>query len=149
MLKRTILLTLVAGAVACGPPSNGPDPKTGGPGPDGEDGKSGATATGKKVEEGSSVCVSNLLGVRYAIEDVLEEVGLKVTGDCMFADVEIAEQGEPGAFELKYRALGEEWQSCKSTAQDRIAFVKECTDAIVTTSGGAKPAPEGDDKGDS
>ncbi len=147
MLKRTLLLTLVAGAMACGPSENGPDPKTGGDGPAGKgDDGSTAMATGTKVEEGSSVCVSNLLGVRYAIEDVLEEMGLKVTGDCMFADVEIAEHGEPGSFEMKYRAVGEEWQSCKSKKNDRVEFVRECTDAIVTTSaGGGEGEGEGEE----
>ncbi len=136
MFKRTIVLALAVSLVACGNGSNGPDPKDGSNGKPGEGPKAGATAAGAKVEEGSTVCVSNLLGVRYAIEDVLEEQGLKVTGDCMFADVELAEHGEAGNFELKYRALGGEWQSCKSTANDRVAFVKECTDAIIGTKGG-------------
>lgn len=145
MLKRTIVLALAACVAACGPTTDEPGPKNGGDGAtgDGEKGSS-AEATGAKVEEGSSVCVSNLLGVRYAIEDVLEQMGLKVTGDCMFADVEIAEHGEPGAFEMKYRTIGGEWQSCKSKADDRQQFVRECTDAIVTSSkGAAEPKSEG------
>lgn len=136
MLKRTIVLALAACLSACGPTTDEPGPKNGGDAQgDGEKGST-AEATGTKVEEGSSVCVSNLLGVRYAIEDVLSEMGLKVTGDCMFADVEIAEHGEPGAFEMKYRTVGGEWQSCKSKATERQDFVRECTDAIVTTSSG-------------
>ncbi len=138
MLKRTILLALAVSLTACGPSTNGEGPKTASDGAKGGDAAEGggATATGTKVEEGSSVCVSDLLGVRYAIEDVLKEAGLKPTGDCMFADFEVSEQGEPGEFELKYRAIGDKWQTCKSAAEDRIAFVRECMDAIITSGGG-------------
>lgn len=146
MLKRTLALALAVSLAACGPSSEGPDPKTGADAKDGAT-TGGATAGGKKVEEGSSVCVSDLLGVRYAIEDVLEAAGLKVTGDCMFADVEIAEHGEPGGFEMKYRAIGEEWQTCSSKASSRTAFIKECTDAIISTGGGSD-APPAEGKGE-
>lgn len=145
MLKRTIFVALAFSLAACGNGSSGPGPKNGGDGDGkGNGSKGGATASGKKVEEGSSVCVSELLGVRYAIEDVLEEFNLNVTGDCMFADVEIAEHGEPGAYEMKYRAVGEQWQSCKSKASDRVAFIKECADAIITSSGGGGGEGEGE-----
>ncbi|MBW2459652.1 MAG: hypothetical protein JRI68_34485, partial [Deltaproteobacteria bacterium] len=68
---------------------------------------------------GTEVCVSGTSGVRYVIDDLLTERGLENSGDCMVADVEFEELGDAGAWELKYRATGEPWQSCKSTEQER------------------------------
>jgi len=97
--------------------------------------KDGSSASGKPVFKGSldagtEVCITASSGVRYVIEDLLEERGLTVAGDCMLVDVELEEVGEAGAWELKYRAPGGEWQSCKSAVEERTAFLRECLGSL-------------------
>lgn len=92
------------------------------------EGKAGAWSG--SLAPGTEVCVSGTSGVRYVLDDLLTERGLENSGDCMVADVEFEELGEEGAWELKYRATGEEWQSCKSSDPDRTAFLRECLGSL-------------------
>jgi len=94
-------------------------------------------AAANQLEAGAAVCVENVVGIRYEIEDLLEERELKPVRDCMDADFQIAEEGQPGAFVMRYRKVGEsDWQSCKSSSQDRAEFDQECLDAALGNLGG-------------
>ena len=82
------------------------------------------------LDPGTAVCLSEIAGVRYVIEDVLTELSLELADDCIGAEVELEEVGDAGAWELKYRAVGEKWQSCKSQEQERAGFLRECLGSL-------------------
>lgn len=100
--------------------------------PAGGDGNQSA----QQLSAGAAVCVENVVGIRYEIEDVLEELDLKPVRDCYDADFQIAEEGGPGDFVMRYRKVGEsDWQSCKSSSQDRTEFNRECLGAALGSLG--------------
>ena len=91
-----------------------------------------------ELKPGTPVCLAGTAGVRYVLEDALAERQLELGEDCLSAEVELEEAGEGGAWELKYRAVGEEWQSCKSKEQERLAFLGECFGSLGAQIGGGE-----------
>ena len=83
-----------------------------------------------ELKAGTSVCLAGTAGVRYVFEDALSERSLELAEDCIAAEVELEETGEEGAWELKYRAIGDKWESCKSQEQERAAFLGECLGSL-------------------
>jgi hypothetical protein len=76
---------------------------------------------------GSKVCISDLVGVRYSLEDELERQKLEPEADCMFADIQVQEQGAPSSWVLRYQRVGDgKWQECRSEASQRGEFARQC-----------------------
>lgn len=123
-------IAVLAMCAACG--------KTGGKGaetPDGEEGAGDDAAEGNAsaesdIAEGTKVCISGFVGVRYQLKDAITERGLEAARDCMFADIELLEEGDTGAWVLKHREVGGDWKECKSSAEDRGEFINECFGAM-------------------
>jgi hypothetical protein len=86
------------------------------------------------------VCLGDVIGMRYPVEDALRSHELEPVARCMFADVRIRETGAPGAYTLGYQRIGEtDWKSCESSQQDRAAFLDECVERIVEEFGTPPP----------
>ncbi|MCA9624637.1 MAG: hypothetical protein KC731_36690 [Myxococcales bacterium] len=84
------------------------------------------------IEAGARVCIDGHLGQRYLVEDALSEQELEPVDDCMSADVMVQEQGEPGAYVLRYQMVGAgEWSSCESALEDHIAFLSACAGELI------------------
>jgi hypothetical protein len=100
---------------------------------------SGKTATGERtLAEGTPVCLQAVAGQRYPIVEALEEQDLEVVESCIRAEALVAEEGEAGAFVLRYQMMGDpEWKSCTSSADERLEFLDECTAQLVSDLGGA------------
>lgn len=93
---------------------------------------------GGNLEAGTSVCISDLVGVRYALEDALEQHELAPSASCMGADVQLSEAGQGGAWIMKYRRVGEtKWQECRSEQDSRREFAAECIGAMKGDLGGS------------
>jgi len=90
-----------------------------------------------ELKAGTSVCMTTN-GVRYVLEDALTERQLEVAEDGLSAEVELEETGDSGAWELKYRAVGEKWESCKSDVDDRSVFLGECLGELGAQIGGGE-----------
>ena len=129
MLKGIVVAVTVFAVAACGS-----KPSTGAKSGDDADSPGSSSSSGEaaaELEAGTSVCVSALVGVRYHLEDALSEHGLEPVADCMFADVQIEEGGEAGAYFLRFQRTGEsDWKRCDSAEEDRIAFLTQCTAEI-------------------
>ncbi len=127
--KLWMAIAVLAMCTACG--------KTGGKGAEAPDGEEGAgedgaadEGGGAQIAEGTKVCISGFVGVRYQLKDAITERGLEMAQDCMFADIEVAEEGDTGAWVLKHREVGGDWKECKSSAEDRTEFINECFGAM-------------------
>ena len=130
---RAIVAVLAITATGCG------GAKAGGAedASDIDEGAAGQSTAARQLKEGASVCLQKLAGVRYTLEDVLKENDLEPTADCMFADVQIEESGEAGKYVMRYKLVAEnDWKTCESTAEERVAFARECTSMMVTEIGG-------------
>jgi hypothetical protein len=137
MLKGIVVAVTVLAIAACG--SKSPTGAKSGDDADspGSSSSSGESKAAGELAAGTSVCVSELVGVRYHLEDALTEHGLEPVADCMFADVQLEEGGEAGAYFLRFQRTGEsEWKRCDSTEEDRIAFLRQCTAEISASTGG-------------
>ncbi len=104
----------------------------------GEDAKSAADADqGAALQGGTSVCISDLAGVRYALEDALERQDLSPADSCMGAQVQLSEHGKAKSWVMKYRRVGDpKWTECKSSEDSRRAFASECIGAMKGDLGG-------------
>jgi hypothetical protein len=88
------------------------------------------------LQSGSAVCISELVGVRYPIEDELEKQALAVEGSCMVADVQLQEQGEPSAWVMRYQRIGDaDWKECKSNHAERGVFAAKCIGQMINDLG--------------
>jgi len=108
---------------------------------DAADGATSSSAPSKSpaaqsLEPGAKVCVDTSLGNRRLVEDALVEGGFEPIDSCMVADAMVREEGEPGAYELKYQRVGDdEWASCTSDLDGEMAFLEQC----VIEMGGQAP----------
>lgn len=95
---------------------------------------SGEGAVGPRtLAEGTAVCLQAVAGQRYPIEEALAEASLEVVDSCIRADALIKEEGQAGAFVLRYQLMGDaEWKECTSSAEARLDFLDECTSKLVT-----------------
>ena len=85
---------------------------------------------------GSKVCISDLVGVRYSLEDELERQKLTPEADCMFADIQVQEKGSPSSWVLRYQRVGDAtWQECRSEASQRGDFARQCIEQMRTDLG--------------
>ncbi len=88
--------------------------------------------------DGQKVCIAELVGVRYELEDELVEQQLAPEQSCMFADIQLEETGEASAWVMRYQRVGdEEWQECKSSASDRAVFAEKCIGEMISTLSGS------------
>ena len=89
------------------------------------------------VDAGTTVCISELAGVRYTLEDVLVANELAPESTCMVADIELEETGEPTAWVMRYQRVGEtDWKECTSSAASRNEFAHECIGQMMSDLGG-------------
>ena len=96
-----------------------------------------ASKSKTKTMTGSKVCISDLAGVRYSLEDELERQKLTPAADCMFADIRMQERGSSAAWVLRYQRVGDaKWRECKSSEQARGAFARECIGQMIADLGG-------------
>ena len=96
--------------------------------------------TGPKstLEAGTTVCIAELVGVRYAVEDELAAQELAPEDSCMSADVQIEEKGEPSDWTMRYQRIGDaKWQECKSDVSVREDFVASCISQMRADLGGS------------
>lgn len=90
------------------------------------------------LNSGTTVCISELVGVRFALEDMLKERDLAPERSCMFADVQMKETGEARAWVMSYQRVGDsDWKHCKSSERSREAFAEECIGKMVSELGGS------------
>ncbi len=100
------------------------------------DAKSPADA-GAAVQAGTKVCISDLAGVRYALEDALREQKLEPARSCTSAKIRMQEQGAPRAWILRYQHVGDrDWKECRSAESERHAFAEQCIGQMLTDLGG-------------
>jgi hypothetical protein len=124
---------LILSAAACGGSSSG-----GANSADDVEGEGGPGSSGGALAEGTTVCISAVLGMRYPVEEALEAHQLEPVAQCMFAEVRLEEGGEPGAYFMRYQRVGDtDWKRCESTQQDRVPFVQECTLQMIDDLGAA------------
>ena len=128
MWRRLVISLVLVALVGCGAKASSTPADTADDA-DGEPAADGAAPEGavEELAAGASVCVEVLVGVRYPVEDALEEHGFEAAADCMFADAKLEEGGEAGAYFMRFQRVGEsEWQRCDSTAENRNDFIAEC-----------------------
>ncbi len=126
-MKRLITLAVTLSLAACAAPGN-----------KNADSPDDVAKRGGSLEAGTTVCLAGLVGVRYAMEDVLREQELEPEHSCMMADVQLEEQGEPSAWVMRYQRVGDgEWLECKSGAEEREAFAQECVSQMIADLGGS------------
>ncbi len=90
------------------------------------------------LNSGTTVCISELVGVRFALEDILKERDLAPEASCMFADVQLKESGTARAWVMSYQRVGDsDWKQCKSSEKSREAFAEECVGQMVSALGGS------------
>jgi hypothetical protein len=101
------------------------------------DAKSPADAEKTALNSGTKVCISDLVGVRYTLEDVLRQQNLEPTGSCTSAKVRLQEAGTPKSWIMRYQRIGDaKWKECKSSEQERSAFAEQCVGQMKTDLGG-------------
>lgn len=138
MIARiTLGAVFIATLTACG--GGGSEPNTADDVDAAAPGKPGGGSLGPRtLAEGTAVCLQEVAGQRYAIEDALKEHELEPVDSCIRADVLIKEEGAAGAFTLRYQMMGDaEWKECSSSADDRLDFLDECASQLVTELGTA------------
>lgn len=139
MIDRiTVGAVLIATFAACGG-SSGSEPNTADDAEAGDPDKSADANLGPRtLAEGTAVCLQEVSGQRYPIEDALKAQDLEPVDACIRADVLIQEEGQAGAFVLRYQMVGDaEWKECTSSVEDRLVFLDECTSQLVTELGTA------------
>jgi hypothetical protein len=88
------------------------------------------------LKPGTTVCISEIAGVRYALEDELVAWDLAPESSCMAADIQLEESGEPKAWSMRYQRIGDaKWLECKSAKDSREAFAEECISRMMTDLG--------------
>ena len=101
------------------------------------DAKTAADAAKGALHAGTKVCISDLVGVRYALEDALRQQDLEPTSSCTAAKVRLQESGAPNAWILRYQRLGDsKWKECKSSERDRGVFAEQCIGQMRSDLGG-------------
>ncbi len=102
-----------------------------------DEGAKSADSAKAALGAGTKVCISDLVGVRYALEDALRQQNLEPTGSCTSAKVRLQEAGAPKAWILRYQRLGDsKWKECKSAEPERSAFAEQCIGQMLTDLGG-------------
>jgi hypothetical protein len=97
-----------------------------------------ASAPHGSLEAGTAVCIAEIVGVRYALEDILAGADLEPADSCMSADVRLEETGEPSAWVMRYQRVGDaKWLECKSDLQEREQFARECVGQMRSDLGGS------------
>ena len=95
-------------------------------------------ASAGQLSAGTTVCINELVGVRYTIEDALRERELEPEGSCMMADVQLEESGEANAWVMRYQRVGDaDWSECKSDAPEREVFAEDCINQMISDLGGS------------
>ena len=126
-MRRLMVIAATVVIAACGAKdnsANNPD--------DVEGGASGS------LEAGTTVCINELVGVRYTLEDALRERELEPEASCMMADIQLEESGDASAWQMRYQRVGDEkWKECKSEAQERAVFAEECINQMIEDLGGS------------
>ena len=90
------------------------------------------------LKAGTTVCIAEVVGVRYAIEDALTDNELAPEDSCMTADVQIEETGEQNAWTMRYQRIGDaKWLECKSDVPVREDFVAQCVSQMRSDLGGS------------
>jgi hypothetical protein len=131
----TVGAVVIVTLTACG--GGGSEPNTADD-VDAAPGKSGGSRGARTLAEGTAVCLQEVAGQRYAVEDVLREHSLEPVESCIRADVLVKEEGQAGAFTLRYQMMGDaEWKECTSSEEDRLAFLDDCAARLVTELGSA------------
>jgi hypothetical protein len=111
-------------ATACGA---GPQPK-----PSAADPKGSEEADSPKLTAGATVCINEVAGIRYVVEDMLRARSLELADDCMGADLRVQEKGKEGAWVFRYQVPGDkDWRACESQQKERSAFLEDCGDELV------------------
>jgi len=125
-MKRLFILVAVFAAAACA--------KTGNNAATTAD----AADVAAKLQSGTTVCLSEVAGVRYQLEDKLREQDLTPDNSCTAADVQLEEQGEPTAWVMRYQRAGDaDWKECKSDKSDREVFAETCIAQMIADLGGS------------
>ena len=125
-MKRLITLAVTLSLAACVAPGN-----------KNADSADDVALHEGSLEAGTTVCLAGLVGVRWAMEDVLREQELEPEHSCMMADVQLEEQDEPSAWVMRYQRVGDgDWLECKSGVQEREAFAQECVTQMISDLGG-------------
>ena len=89
------------------------------------------------LKAGTTVCINELVGVRYTLEDALRDRELEPEGACMMADIQLEESGEPSSWVMRYQFVGDsKWAECKSGHQERVDFAEECINKMISDLGG-------------
>jgi hypothetical protein len=103
---------------------------------EGADAKSAADAAGA-LQAGTKVCISDLAGVRYALEDALREQKLEPARSCTTAKIRLQESGARGAWIMRYQRVGDrDWKECRSAESERHAFAEQCIGQMMSDLGG-------------
>ena len=85
----------------------------------------------------TTVCISELAGVRHTLEDLLVAKELVPDNTCLVADIQLEETGEPSAWLMRYQRAGDaDWMECKSSVVSRNEFARECIGQMMSDLGG-------------
>ena len=105
----------------------------------GGDAKDAAAASENvTLGDGTKVCISEVAGVRFALEDALREQELTPEMSCVSADVQLQESGEPRAWVMRYQKIGDaDWRRCESTEEARDNFAQACIGQMIADLGGS------------
>lgn len=124
-MKRAIIVAVLAlGSVGCTAASGG-------------SAKSAVDADSSGLNAGTKICISELAGVRYTLEDVLRAQHLEPARSCTVAKIRLEESGAPRAWIMRYQHIGDgKWKECKSNAAERSAFAEQCVGQMLTDLGG-------------
>src|SRR5690606_21767703 len=127
MIARiTVGAVLIVTLAACG--SGGAEPNTADDAEAADSGKSGDGGLGPRtLAEGTAVCLQEVAGQRYVVEDVLKEHDLEPVDSCIRAVVLVQRDGVAGAFTIRYPMMGDaDFMKCSLTDDDRLTFREDC-----------------------
>jgi hypothetical protein len=134
LILAALVVTACGGAGTKG--ANSAD-EEGGDG-DGDAAGQSSAKSGGTLEAGTTVCINELVGVRYQLEEALEAAELAPEDSCMTADVQMEEKGGPNDWTMRYQRVGDaDWKECKSSQEARDAFANECISQMVSDLGGS------------
>ena len=89
------------------------------------------------LEKGTKVCISEVAGVRYDLEEAMRERDLTPEYSCVSADVQVEERGEPRAWVMRYQRIGDaKWRECRSSQEERFDFADRCLGEMISKLGG-------------
>jgi hypothetical protein len=125
----TILGTTILGTTSCALLGGGEDAKSA---------NDAAAAAKVALQTGTKVCISEVAGVRFALEDALRAYDLTPEYSCVIADVRMRESGEPRAWVMRYQKIGDaDWKQCQSSEEARDVFADNCIGKMIADLGGS------------